>query len=217
MGPINLFSSDDLLEQLAHDTPELRAALGHVAAKRPHWDVLQSYFLTDDVEKRERWAQCLWRLIELKAPVDHTSQDTNQTLVMAMSFGSWHPTKELTAELLRGYLAAGLYDPTTRIPGKLRRTSNEREDDGLLPLASAILWDNDGAVRVLCEQNVSWQLGQVVRYGPQMDAFEFAAECRSPKCLAVLAEFVMRKALDARPMQEAVAAAPHSRRRGMAV
>jgi hypothetical protein len=216
MKPLNLFDAADLLEQLANDTPALRAALNHVHNKRPHWDVLQSYFLTDDVARREGWAKCLRRLIELKAPVDHTDQYTNQSLVMVMSFGNWHPTIELTAELLRGYLAAGLYDPAARIPGAVRRLSSERLDDGLMPLASAILWDNDGAVRVLCERNVSWHLGQVVSGGPPSEAFDFAAECRSHKCLAVLAEFVMRKAMGTSCADEG-AVNPRACRRGVAV
>jgi len=188
MGP-----AVDLLAQL-NDPGNAAALLVPDSNRRyPHWTVLHNYFFFQNIYEREKWASCLRVLIELKAPISH-----NRQAAAALFFlSNWQPARQLTSELAKEYLTAGLIDTEKPLvvpfAGPFGKWSN---DTGRLPMAVCIWNGNSDALRVLCEAGASWNIGPVDANGPDREAFEYATEIGSEDALCVLAEYVMRHRLE---------------------
>jgi hypothetical protein len=190
---LNYFDADTLLVQLRRGGFDAQLATPD-GDKTIHFDVLHSYFLERDASIRAVWAQCLQLLIAARAPLD-----LNEMTGMAMlCFGKWEPTVNLTRELVADYKRSGFLDFNATMAGEL-----------IKPLGCAISFNNAHFVRLLCEMNISWNVGPMVEGGPDREAFDLAKERGADEVQSVLTEFLMRKRL----AQAEPAAVPAQRRR----
>lgn len=208
---LNYMDLDTLEGQLARGE-HLDDLLRVDGGKYPHWDVLQSYMLSDNLALRERWAACLFRLIELKAPVDLAGP--GMCAGAALVHKRWGPQVELTRELASRYLAAGYIDVNRPLLGTLPAPADEAGFcSGKLPLAAAIGYDNADAVRFFCENGVSWDIGAVCEGSRAWEALEYAHTRGAGQSVAVLVELAMRERLDAPPAAVAAGAVARARAR----
>jgi hypothetical protein len=214
---LNYMNLDILEGQLARGE-HLDDLLRVDGGKYPHWDILQSYMLSDDVVLRERWAACLFKLIDLKAPIDLEPWGwSHMCVASALVHKRWDPQVELTRELARKYIEVGYLDMARPLVGGL--PAPEDQDgfcSGKLPLAAAIGYDNPDAVRFFCENGASWNIGPVCEGGLAREALEYAQARGADSSAAVLVELAMRERLDAAPAAAAGAVArARARRAGL--
>lgn len=184
-------------------------------SKYPHWDVLLSYMLSEDHALRERWAACLVKLIALKAPVDLRP---GMCVGAALTSKRWDPQVELTRELASRYLEAGYISVGRPLVGSLPAPADEAGFCcGKMPLAAAIGFNNEHAVRFFCENGASWNLGAACAGGPFWGALEYAQARGAGESASVLVELAMRERLDASPAaaSDGAAAPVRTRRVGL--
>ena len=129
---------------------------------------------------------------------------------------AWGPTTGLTVELARQYVDAGLIDPKKPIPGRLLAEDEYLDTRGLsgrLPLSAAISMGNALYVRVLVQSGTSWNIGPLLKDGPDLDALEYASSISARSVVAVLTEHLMQKRLgpSSSPTADTPAAAPRRR------
>lgn len=213
---LNYMDLDTLEGQLARGE-HLDDLLRVDGGKYPHWDVLQSYMLSGDVALRERWAVCLFKLIDLKAPIDLEPWGwSHMCVASALAHWGWAPQVQLTRELARKYIDAGYLDMARPLIGGLPTPEDHDEAghcSGQMPLAAAIGYDNADAVRFFCESGASWNIGPVCEGGRAREALEYAHARGAGKSAAVFVELTMRARLDAAPAAAAMGAVARARAR----
>jgi len=179
--------------------------------KFPHWDVLLSYKMCPDPDLQQRWAACLFKLIELKAPVDARP---GLCIGSILTSERWGPQVELTRKLAGRYLEADYFDVNQPLAGELPTPDGEaRSGNGKMPLAAAIGFNNPDAVRFLCENGADWDLGATCKGGQSWKALAYAQARGAGEAAAVLMEFAMLERMDAVPAPAMYATAPARIRR----
>lgn len=206
-----------LLEQLQGDVdPANLLSTAETASENPatvHYLVLRRVLTATSRDDAERLLPCLQRLVEIKAPLfaDYPTPFWEHPMALFCEY----PMPPALADVMRSYLAAGLLDANTALPGEL---SDDFEDqnrdtwpvDGLSPLAASIDKSNPEAVRVLCEFGASFDIGPVDKgSSKRWGALEFADANRDGQCRAVLVEAMMTRQVAV----DATTSVPRVRRR----
>lgn len=153
-----------------------------------------------DAALAQQWADACRRLAELQAPVTTTFGDG---VAMSLLGPAWPSDPEVIGilrDLASHYMRVGMLDLNAPAPGNaLSKAATINEDGfswaGLKPLAIAITGKNPAAVRWLCDQGVSFDVGTVLVDMPPFDAMALAEHFEAAEVLSVLREVVMQRRL----------------------
>lgn len=158
-----------------------------------HSQALTSVFFADSNEAATAYVECCERLIELNAPITdvYGNGAAAQFTGIPWPFQQAHLTQVI--ELADKYLAAGLLDLHSNMPGT-PLTRAERKDgdgsslEGLKPLAAAIFQEDAPLVSYLLSRGATLDLGVVYPGEPPMTAMQLADEEPNGEIKALIAE-----------------------------
>ncbi|MFZ5529052.1 MAG: hypothetical protein ACOZE7_20575 [Pseudomonadota bacterium] len=176
------FEDLDVLERQLQAGEHLDDLQVLVDYRYPHYEILHRYQLAYDPVAKQRWAACLFKLIELKAPTDYS----NFSAALMLLCMDWEQP-ELTRSLAQRYLETGYIAADRPLPGVLSDPEEYlRYTTGMLPLAAAINYRNLHGVQFLLDNGASLDVGPVVEGGPRLQALECARECGATDIEALL-------------------------------
>jgi hypothetical protein len=159
---------------------------------RPHQYALRQFFQCTDERDRNEWASVLHELIVLGPDVAPTDVGED-TALWHFIWADWTSTPECLAKLTQSYISAGFIRHDVRLPGELPLARGAmRTNEGLTPLAAAIVFERTQLVRQFLAAGASLNIGPVERDGADCDAIEFAAARSTPDILSTLTAHAMR-------------------------
>jgi hypothetical protein len=167
------------------------------APRLPHHVVVEQFFAADNPVYKELWAKCARKMLELRAPLWEKEQNLRIIAAGNLSF-----MPELTDAVLRDYVIAGVIDLTLPFPGDLMLSMDSDDwgtaayDDGMTPLAAAILAKQFEFVGLLLRAGAPLDVGQVIGGGPRWQALDLAQSRGLGEVAAVISDFVMKQHLD---------------------
>ena len=163
-------------------------------------------YAADDAEAQHLYGCCL-RLIELRAPMTDAYGDGALSQFCAYPWPLIPYQIRLVSDLADVYVRAGQLELGTPMPGQpldrqARYALNGSNQEGLVPLAIAILESNPPLARYLVDRGVSLKLGVVYAGETAVSAIDLAREMGEAAIHACLVESMLRQRLAEDPPVE---------------
>lgn len=167
-----------------------------------HAYALAGLLCADTAEDADAFFACCQRLVELRAPVTHCCGDGVVSQFCAYLWPPAGPRLNQVRELADAYLAAGMWDVDKPLDGELLPRGGDAEtednrDNGLSPMACAILRSNPPMVQWLCDRGASLDVGPVYAGEESVHAIDLALANDQRESHAIVVAAAMARQINA--------------------